>query len=134
MTGGTSETFQGMARKVAVVDDDADGRSALTSLLRACGFEAEAFDGARAFLGEADDAYSCVVSDVQMPGMTGLQLAEALKAETPTLPVILMTAYPEEVGRRLAERLGVAHYIEKPFDPDDLLARLKAILGAGASD
>lgn len=134
MTGGTSETLQGTAPKVAVVDDDADGRSALTSLLRACGVEAEAFDGAQAFLGEADGVYGCVVSDIQMPGMTGLQLAQALKARSPTLPIILITACPEEVGRRQAERLGVAHYIEKPFDPDDLLARLRMIIGPDASD
>lgn len=133
MTGGTSETLQGAALKVAVVDDDADGRSALASLLRACGVEARAFDSAQAFLGETD-AYGCVVSDIQMPGMTGLQLAEALKARSPALPIILMTACPEEAGRRQAERLGVAHYIEKPFEPDDLVARLRAIIGPGASD
>lgn len=102
---------------IAIVDDDESVREALRNLLRSVGYEVRAFCSAEDFLGRPEsDAFSCLVTDIQMPGMGGLELQKRLVASGPPLPVILMTAFPREHVRQQAEELGAAGFLTKPFD------------------
>ncbi len=102
---------------IAIVDDDESVREALRNLLRSVGYEVRAFCSAEDFLGRPEsDAFSCLVTDIQMPGMGGLELQKRLVASGMPLPVILMTAFPREHVRQQAEELGAAGFLAKPFD------------------
>jgi len=99
---------------IAVVDDDASIREAIVGLLRSHGRAAEGFASAEQFLGTADtDRFGCVVSDIQMPGMSGLDLFDWLGAHDLTLPVVLMTACAEQRADALAH--GAKIVLLKPF-------------------
>ncbi|USX24846.1 response regulator [Oxalobacteraceae bacterium OTU3CINTB1] len=113
---------------IAIVDDDAAVRVGLSSLLRSYGYAAQAFDSAQALLAEGADAlgqFHCVITDLQMPGMSGIELLEALRREGSTLPLILMTAFPEAALRKRALQGGAACFLSKPFDASQLLACLR---------
>jgi FixJ family two-component response regulator len=102
---------------VAVVDDDEAVRTSTANLIRSFGFAADAFASGEELLRSPRlDATCCVVTDVQMPGMTGLELQTVLLARGHTLPIIFMTAYPEERTRRDALAAGAAGFFSKPFD------------------
>lgn len=117
-------------KAVAIVDDDEEVRLSMGSLLRACGFEARAFDSAAAFLAAAGlTAFGCLVTDVNMPGMTGLEMLDALRDRGAALPVIVISALDPEHTRRLAMAHGADAYLAKPVDPDELLACLRRLLG-----
>lgn len=105
---------------VAVVDDDSMVRSSLTRLLRSMGLQACAFDSAEAFLAGATEAVDCVISDMQMPGMSGLALQRMIRADRPAMAVIFMTAFPDEATRSRALAEGAGCYLEKPCSADDL--------------
>lgn len=107
---------------IAVVDDDDSVRAALESLLRASGYHVRSHSSALDFLaaGEPGEA-QCLVSDVQMPGMSGLQLHARLIAMGLRIPVIFITAYPEAVPAPLA-------CLPKPFDAERLLACIETAL------
>ena len=105
---------------VAVVDDDSLVRSSLMGLLRSMGLQARAFDSAEAFLAESNEAVDCVISDMQMPGMSGLALQRVIRANRPALPVIFMTAFPDAMTRKRALADGAGCYLEKPCSADDL--------------
>ncbi|WP_232629943.1 response regulator [Methylobacterium sp. Leaf118] len=116
---------------VAIVDDDPAIRAALDRLTRALGYEALVFDGAApllAKLNEADIAF--VVTDVQMPGLSGLDLLRILGGQRPHLPVMVMTAYPSEAARERALALGAFAYCAKPFEADQFERCLTSVLGA----
>jgi two-component system, LuxR family, response regulator FixJ len=105
---------------VAIVDDDKSIRNATQDLLRAAGFSTAAFEDAESFLGSASRASaSCVVADMRMPGMTGLDLYQELVASGHAIPTIIITAHPEELAR--AREAGITCYLIKPFAPDELL-------------
>jgi FixJ family two-component response regulator len=107
---------------IAIVDDDPDVRASLDSLMRSAGLTARCFDGARALLDECDaGTFSCVVTDVHMPDMTGLELQNELNRRGRTQPVIFMTAFPTEATRKQALAAGAAAFLTKPIDPDALL-------------
>ena len=102
---------------IAVVDDDESVREGLRNLLRSVGYEVRAFCSAEDFLERPEgEAFSCLVSDIQMPGMGGLELQKRLVASGTPLPVILMTAFPRDHVRQQAEELGAAGFLTKPFD------------------
>ena len=105
---------------VAVIDDDSMVRSSLTRLLRSMGLQARAFDSAEAFLAGSNEAVDCVISDMQMPGMSGLALQRVIRASRPALPVIFMTAFPDATTRTRALAEGAGCYLEKPCSADDL--------------
>ncbi|MGF7151778.1 FixJ family two-component response regulator [Sphingomonas zeicaulis] len=111
---------------VAVVDDDRSIRTALSSLLRSAGYDVALFETAEAFL-EADVAGrpACLITDIQMPGMGGLALIERIAALWPDLPVIVITAFPEDALRRRALDAGAAAFLSKPFDANLLLATIE---------
>jgi FixJ family two-component response regulator len=115
---------------IAIVDDDQSVREALTSLVRSLGYIAMAFEGAEDLLkSKRRRSVSCLIADVQMPGMTGLELHNRLVASGKPIPTILITAFPDERSRERALQAGVIGYLTKPFSEDDLLACIRSNLG-----
>jgi FixJ family two-component response regulator len=114
---------------VAVVDDDKSLRNATRDLLMAAGFSAAAFEDAESFLGSPSRASAaCVVADMRMPGMSGLELHEALVASGDGIPTVLITARPEASTQSRARAAGITCYLTKPFAPDDLLECVREAL------
>lgn len=114
---------------VSIVDDDESVREAMTDLMKSLGFPAEAFDSAEAFLGSSRrHDTGCLIADVQMPRMTGLELHRRLVASGRPIPTILITAYPDERGRARALAAGVICYLTKPFDEDGLIGCIRLAL------
>lgn len=116
---------------ICVVDDDDSVRVSLEGLLRSLGHRVETFDSAAAFLSsEARGAADCVISDLQMPDMTGIEMKEALVAGGSETPVILITAFADEAQKRRAEQAGVTCFLPKPFAGKTLIDCLnRALLG-----
>ena len=107
---------------VAIVDDDKSIRNATRDLLKAAGFSTATFEDAESFLGSASRASAaCLVADMRMPGMTGLELYQALVASGDGIPTVIITAHPEELTQSRAREAGITCYLSKPFAPDDLL-------------
>ena len=107
---------------VAIVDDDKSHRNATQDLLRAAGLSTATFEDAESFLGSASRASAaCVVADMRMPGMTGLEMYQALVASGDSIPTVLVTAHPEDVTRSRAREAGITCYLSKPFAPDELV-------------
>jgi FixJ family two-component response regulator len=107
---------------VAIVDDDQSLRNATRDLLKAAGFSTATFEDAESFLGSASRASAaCLVADMRMPGMTGLELYQALVASGERIPTVIITAHPEELTQSRARDAGITCYLSKPFAPDDLL-------------
>ena len=114
---------------IAIVDDDEAVRISAESLIRSLGFAARTFASAEEFL--ASDSVrkiACLITDVQMPGMSGLELQEALVARGERTPIIFITAYPEEGTEKRALANGAAGILVKPFDGQSLADRLEGIL------
>jgi len=109
-------------RYVAVVDDDRSVGVALCRLLRTAGFEAKAFESASDFLQSLQERQpDCLVLDVQMPGMNGLELQHRLKDIAVTLPIIMITGRDEASIHAICMAMGASSYLLKPLDDDDLL-------------
>jgi FixJ family two-component response regulator len=118
---------------IAVVDDDTSAREAVLGLVRALGFAAQGFAGAAAFLGAAELArVGCLLADMRMPGMTGLELHRRLVAAGWSIPTVLMTAYPDRATAAAALADGVRCYLARPFTAEALLACLGPVLAAKA--
>ena len=114
---------------ISVVDDDESMREAVKGLMKSLGYTAQAFASAEEFLTSRQvPGTSCLIADVQMPGMTGLELHRHLVASGRTIPTILITAYPDDSARGRALGDGVVCYLSKPFDENDLLACLHSSL------
>jgi FixJ family two-component response regulator len=114
---------------IAIVDDDHSVREALASLVRSLGYRAMAFECAEDLLNSRRRSkVSCVIADVQMPGMTGLELHDRLVTAGEAIPMILITAFPDDTMRRRALAAGMAGYLSKPFDENDLLACMRRAL------
>jgi FixJ family two-component response regulator len=105
------------APTVAVVDDDDAVRGALSNLLSSLGLAVVTFASAEAFLASPACAEAaCLIADIQMPGMSGLDLQRQLAGSGNRMPVILITAFPLDHVRRQAEAEGAAGFFAKPFD------------------
>ena len=118
---------------VYVVDDDAAVRESLVWLLGSVGLRTVAFGGAAEFLDAFEDkGVCCLVSDVRMPGMSGLELQKALVARGLEMPVILMTAFGDVSTAVKAMKAGAVDFIEKPFSNQDMLDLINAALQADA--
>jgi FixJ family two-component response regulator len=117
---------------VAAVDDDFRVRESLESLLESAGYAPVVFSSAEEFLASGTlAAATCVVSDVRMPGMDGIQLQRRIRLERPALPVILISArYDPEVRRRAFDE-GAVDFLYKPFDAADLLKTIQSALSNG---
>lgn len=114
---------------IAVVDDDQGIRAALRSLLRSVGYEVRVFADAPAFLAQSERP-DCLVTDIQMPGMNGLELQREVRQRYPDLPVIVVTAFPEEAIRNQAMADGALHFLSKPFETAVILRCLADAVGA----
>jgi FixJ family two-component response regulator len=114
---------------VAVVDDDWSIRNATHDLLRSAGFSAVTFKDAESFLASASRATAaCLVADMRMPGMTGLELYEVLVTSGNGIPTVLITAHPEETTQSRARQAGISCYLSKPFAPEELLGCVREAL------
>ena len=114
---------------VAIVDDDDLMRSALQGLLKSVGLPAEAFASAEEFLKSGQQRQAgCLISDIRMPGMSGLELQARLNAERCKIPIIFITAHGDEKMRMQALRAGAVEFMAKPFDDEALLESVRAAL------
>ena len=114
---------------VAIVDDDAPMRDALMDLLDEAGFPACAFASGEEFLASGrHDECSCLITDIRMPGMSGLDLQSRLNAERLRVPIIFITAHGDERMRMQALRAGAVEFLAKPFDDEVLLDTVRAAL------
>jgi FixJ family two-component response regulator len=118
------------ALTIAVVDDDEAVRLAIDNLMRSLGLRAVVFASAEAFLASGSSSTAaCLITDVQMPGMSGVELQSHLAFQGSTMPVILITAFPREEVRAQVEARGAAGYLSKPFEPQILVECLDRALG-----
>jgi len=115
---------------IAIVDDDEAMRDALSELLQVLGFESRAFDCAVAFLAEAE-RFDCLITDVRMPGVDGIELQRRLRACGCAIPVLMITSAPDPTARARALDGGACAYLAKPVDDGVLLDHLRAALGQG---
>ena len=114
---------------VAIVDDDELMRSAVQGLLKEAGLPSRAFVSAEEFLASgAQHRSSCLITDIRMPGMSGLDLQARLKTEQIHIPIIFMTAHSDQRLRMRALRAGAVEFLAKPFDDDVLLETVRAAL------
>ncbi|EIM29805.1 response regulator transcription factor [Microvirga lotononidis] len=116
-----------LSRTVFLVDDDEDVRDALQMLLRTAGFAVEPFPSALAFLERRDHkAEGCIVADVRMPGVSGLQLLERLAAEGERMPVVVITGHGDVSACRRAFKGGAVDFLTKPVDEQVLIEAIEA--------
>jgi len=116
---------------IALIDDDAAALDSLRLLLESRGMDVRCFSSAEAFLAaQSDTPASCVVSDVRMPCLSGLDLQRALKARGSTTPVILITGHGDVAMAVAAMKDGAVDFIEKPYDADQLIACIEQALAA----
>lgn len=119
---------------IYIVDDDAEMRSALHRLVRSAGMQAESFASALEFLGTYHaDHPGCLLLDVRMPCMSGLELQQRLKLEQVDIPIIFLTGYGNVPAAVSAMKLGALDFIEKPFDNEVLLSCLQKAIQIDAA-
>src|SRR5712671_4909762 len=123
----------GKTELVAIVDDDNSVRGALHGLLKAVGLPAIAFASAEEFLksGQQHET-ACLIADIRMPGMSGLELQAQLNADRCRIPNIFLTAHGDAKMRMQALRAGAVEFMAKPFDDEVLLESVRAALDSSA--
>lgn len=120
---------------VHVVDDDASVRTALTRLLKAAGHMVRAWTSADEFLqGGAHDAPGCILLDIRMPGMSGMELQQALVQFHPGLPIIFLTGHGDLANGVLAMKAGAVDFLTKPVEREVLLAAVASALARDATN
>ena len=121
--------IQNKTKFVVIVDDDDSMRSAVQDLLEAVGLPAQGFASAEEFLKSGKHHQTtCLITDIRMPGMSGLELQAKLNAERCRIPTIFITAHGDEKMRMQALRAGAVEFLAKPFDDDALLESVRAAL------
>jgi FixJ family two-component response regulator len=114
---------------ISIIDDDPSVREGTMDLLNSMGLAADTFEHASAFLNSSRlHSTSCLIADVQMPGMSGLELYECLVSSGNAIPTILITAFPNHRDRTRAREAGVECYLTKPFSESELLACIREAL------
>jgi FixJ family two-component response regulator len=114
---------------VSIIDDDPSVRQATDGLVRSLGYRAATFESAEDFLSSnlvADT--SCLITDVQMPGLSGVELQSLLNARGTRVPIIFITAFPEERIRRSVLAAGAIGFLSKPFNEARLIEHLQTAL------
>lgn len=115
---------------IYIVDDDDSVRRALGRLIRSEGLTSEAFASGELFLaGLPDDAHGCVVMDIRMPGLTGYDVQQRLRARGQKIPVIALSAQDDTEARHRARELGAAAFFRKPVDDQALLDSIHWLMG-----
>ena len=118
---------------ISIVDDDESVREATQSLVRSLGYRAVTFRSAKEFLESSHlMATACLITDVQMPGLSGADLQDRLIAEGLRMPMIFVTAFLDEVLQTRVLKRGAFGYLPKPFNEDRFIECLDAALGANA--
>jgi FixJ family two-component response regulator len=117
---------------ISIVDDDPSVREATKGLVRSLGYGAAAFASAEDFLqsDQVNDT-ACLITDVQMPGLSGVELQSRLIAQGNCTPIIFITAFPEQRIRTRALEAGAVGFLSKPFDEDRLIEYIHAALNGG---
>lgn len=107
---------------VAIVDDDISVRAAIEGVLKSVGFKATSFESAEAFLASGQlHRSACIIADIQMSGMSGLELQERLAAEGHSIPFVIVTAYRTGKAQNRATKAGAVAFLDKPFDDEQLI-------------
>jgi FixJ family two-component response regulator len=120
---------QGKTKLVAIVDDDDSMRSALHGLLQSADLPAQAFASAEEFLNSGQQhQIACLIADIRMPGMSGLELQAQLNTQRCRIPIIFITAHGDEKMRMQALRAGAVEFMAKPFNDEALLESVRAAL------
>jgi FixJ family two-component response regulator len=119
----------GNNKTVAIVDDDEAVRVALEGLLKSAGVTARAFESAEEFINSGQQRQAaCLIADIRMPGMSGLELQAKLNAEGCRIPILFITAHGDAKMRMQALRAGAVEFLAKPFDDEALLESVRAAL------
>ena len=114
---------------VAVIEDDESYRLAVLRLLKSAGFSVRSFASAEDFLSSGQQQETgCLIADIRMPGMSGLDLQAKLTSDHCPIPTIFMTAHGDEKMRLQAMRAGAVKFLTKPFDGDDLIEAVRVAL------
>jgi FixJ family two-component response regulator len=122
-------TTQAKANLVTIVDDDDSVRSAIEGLMKAVGLPTRAFASAEEFLNSGQQYHTaCLIADIRMPGMSGLDLQARLNSEHRRIPIIFITAHGDTNMRMQALRGGAVEFLAKPFSDDVLLEHVRAAL------
>ncbi|MEQ9642093.1 MAG: response regulator FixJ [Alphaproteobacteria bacterium] len=122
-----------VTQTVFVLDDDEAVRDSLGALLESCGLHFRSYASGETFLAELDAGFAgCVVLDVRMPGLSGLELLEQLAAMKTPLPVIIVTGHGDLPMAVKAMKAGAVDFIEKPFDDESILESIHVALARGA--
>ncbi len=120
---------QGKSKLIAIVDDDDSMRSALQGLLECAELHSQSFASAEEFLKSGKQRQiACLIADIRMPGMSGLELQAHLNAERCRVPIIFITAHGDEKMRMQALRAGAVEFMTKPFNDEALLESVRAAL------
>lgn len=115
---------------ITIIDDDESVRIATESLVRSLGFSARTFASAEDFLNSTlVGETACVITDVQMPGMSGVELQSHLRSKGDATPLIFITAFPEERIRRQVDAAGAVGFLAKPFDGHAMVECIDRALG-----
>ena len=118
-----------VAPLISIVDDDPLARDGIRELIESAGYKAVTFESAKHFLESAVIAKTaCLITDLQMPGLSGLELQEALRSKGNQTPIIIITAYPNDKHRRRALDNGAIGFLSKPFDENSLFKCLTAAI------
>jgi FixJ family two-component response regulator len=121
--------IRGNNKVVAIVDDDEAVRVALEGLLKSAGLPARAFDSAEEFIESGQQFQAaCLIADIRMPGMSGLELQSRLNAEGCRIPIVFITAHGDAKMRMQALRAGAVEFLAKPFDDEALLESVRTAL------
>jgi FixJ family two-component response regulator len=116
---------------IAIIDDDDSMRSAVIALVRSAGYDARGFESAEEFLRCGTvQGFACIITDIQMPGMSGIELKQHLVASRCPVPVIMITARHDLDLEDKAIASGAACFLRKPFEADALIGCLEGALGA----
>ena len=117
---------------ISIIDDDESMRCAMKSLVTSLGLDAYAFASAEAFLQSPHlDDTSCLITDLQMPGLSGVELQKSLLAQGHRIPIIFMTAFPEERMRARAIEAGALGFLSKPFESETLIKLIDKAIETG---
>jgi FixJ family two-component response regulator len=120
------------AAMISIVDDDESIREATKSLVRSLGYQVATFGSAEEFLGSAEKmATACLITDVQMPGLGGVELQDRLIADGHHMPTIFISAFPDERVQRQVLGSGAIGYLHKPFGEDQLIECIDTALKRG---
>jgi FixJ family two-component response regulator len=130
--GGTRSVKLQQAAMISIVDDDESIREATKSLVRSLGYQVATFGSAEEFLGSAEKmATACLITDVQMPGLGGVELQDRLIADGHHMPTIFISAFPDERVQRQVLGSGAIGYLHKPFGEDQLIECIDTALKRG---